>query len=336
VHLAIYCPFGVSLLLGVLAPGLARRLPPATATRLLTAGALVAAAATCVSLGLLVATLAGQLPAAAALAGVRGGALAASDPVPAPVAGLAAAVSCVLLINAGRTVAARTRALLGARALCRDVGGEPGRLVVVDGDIDAVAVPSGGGRILASRARLAALPAVERRALLMHESAHLEHRHHLYRLATDLAVAVDPLQLRVRGAVRYATERWADEAAAAAVGDRAVVARVLAREGLRAAASGGRPRWAAVAMGSGGSPVVPRVRALLEPAPRQRPGLVLAASGLVAVAVIAALHAQADGDAWFDRATHSGAEAHERAGCSPSHDQCGIGRPPGTTASSGE
>jgi hypothetical protein len=336
VHLAIYCPFGVSLLLGAVAPGLARRLPPATAARLLASGAVVAAAATCVSLGLLVATLAGELPAAAALAGVRSGELAASNPVPAPVAALAAAVSCVLVVNGVRIAAARIRAVFGARALCRDVGGGRGRLVVVDDDIETVAVPADGGRILASRARLAALPPAERRALLMHESAHLEHRHHLYRLATDLAVAVDPLQLRVRGAVLYATERWADESAAAGVGDRAVVARVLAREGLRAATSPARPRWAPVAMGSGGSRVVPRVRALLEPAPRQRPVLVLAAAGLVAVAVVAALHARADDDAWFDRAAHAGPGVHLRVGCSPSHDQCGIGTPSGTTASIGE
>jgi hypothetical protein len=294
----------------------------------------VAAAATVVSLAVLVATLAGVLPGLAALAGARSGELAASNPVPAPVAAVAAAASCALLVNAARIGVARARAVLGARALCRDVGGGRGALVVVDDDIDAVAIASGGGRIIASRSRLAGLPAAERRALLLHESAHLEHRHHLYRLATDLAVAVDPLQRRVRVAVLYATERWADEAAAAGVGDRAVVARVLAREGLRSA-SAVRPRWAAVAMGTGGSRVVPRVRALLEPAPRQRPGLVLAAAGLVAFAVVTALHAQADGDAWFDRATpHAG--VHVRGGCSPSHDHCGTGSPAGTTASSGE
>jgi hypothetical protein len=335
VHLAIYCPFAVSLLLGAIAPGLARLLPPATATRLLTVGAVLAAAATCASLALLVATLAGELPAAAALAGVRLGVLAASDPVPAPVAGLAAAACCVVLVRGVRIAAARTRAVLAARVLCRDAGGERGRLVLLDDDIDAVAVPTGGGRIFASRARLAALPAAERRALLLHESAHLEHRHHVYRLTTDLAAALDPLQVRVRGAVLYATERWADEAAAAGVGDRAVVARVLAREGLRRA-SEARPRWAAVALGSGGSRVVSRVRALLEPAPRQRPALVLAATGLVAVAVVAALHAQADGDAWFDHATPQSQWTHVRAGCSPSQDQCGIGTPSGTTASTGE
>jgi hypothetical protein len=337
VHLAIYCPFVVSLLLGAVAPGLARRLPPATAARLLTAGGVTAAVATSVSLAVLAATLAGDVPAVAALAGFRPRVLAASNPVPGPVATAAAAASGVLLLTAARLVVARLRALLAARALCRDLGGEPGALVVVDGDVQAVAVPTAGGRILASRDQLAALPAAERRALLLHESAHLRQWHHLYRLAADLAVAVDPLQFPVRGAVLYATERWADETAAAGVGDRAVVARVLAREALRAAGTRPRPGWSAVAMGSGGARVVPRVRALLDPAPRQRPGLVLAAVGLVAVAVFTALHAQADGDAWFDRAAHgqAGTSAH-LGGCSPAHAPCGLDRPVGSTAPTGE
>ena len=88
------------------------------------------------------------------------------------------------------------------------------------------------------------------------------------------------------------------------VGDRAVVARVLARSGLRAS---GAPRaaWAALAMGRAGSPLVPRVRALLDPAPRQRPGLVLAAAALlalVALGVGSAVHAQEDTESVFERA----------------------------------
>jgi hypothetical protein len=50
------------------------------------------------------------------------------------------------------------------------------------------------------------------------------------------------------------------------------------------------------------SSVVPRVRALLAPAPRQRPGVVLVAAALVGFAVVTAAHAQADSDAWFDAA----------------------------------
>jgi hypothetical protein len=263
-----------------------------------------------VSLGLLAATLVGRLPAVAAAARWSPQRLAAADPVPAPVAVIAGLVFCLAALNAVVVVVARSRAVLVARSALPGPARGAGRLVVVDDDVDAVAVPVAGGRIVVSRAQLSALRPVERRALLLHERAHLVHRHHLYRWVADLAAALDPLQLRVRDAVVYATERWADEVAAAGVGDRAAVARVLARSGLRRAS--GRP-WAAVALGAGGSRVVARVQALLEPAPRQRPELLLAAAALVALAVGSALHAGEDGDAWFDRAgTHSVSAAHSR------------------------
>jgi Peptidase family M48 len=335
-HVAIYLPFVASLLLGRAAPGLARRLPPPTAARLLAGAAVLAAAATLVSLAVLAATLVGRLPAVAAVERWSPQRLAAADPVPNPLAAFAVLVLCLAALNAVRVVVARTRALLAARSALGGLPAGAGGLVVVDDGIEAVAVPVAGGRIVVSRALLSALPAVERRALLLHERAHLAHRHHLYRLAADLAGALDPLQLRVRGAVGYATERWADEAAAAGVGDRAAVARVLARSGLRRASS--RP-WAAVALGAGGTRVVARVQALLEPAPRQRPGLLLAAAALVALAVGSALHAERDSDAWFDRAgVHPVCTAEPQPGgaCRPLHDHRGIAAPAGTTASRGE
>lgn len=298
-HVAIYCPFAVSLLLGLAAPGLARRLPPATATRLLTGSAVVAAASSCVALAVLAATLLGQLPPVVAAAHWSPAAL-AHGPVPRPVAALAAAALTVLALRGGRVAVRQARALLAARAFCRGCGAG-GQLVVLDEEIETTAVPARDGRILVSRRGLAALPPAERRALLLHEGAHLAHRHHRYRLAAELAAAVDPLQRSLPAAVRFATERWADESAASAVGDRAVVARVLARSGLRAAA---RPRapWAPVALRSGGPAVVDRVQALLAPAPRQRPWLVAAAAAVVAFGLTAALHAEADTDAWLDHA----------------------------------
>lgn len=306
-HIAIYCPLLAALLLGRCAPALARLLPPATASRLLTAAAVAGAAVTLVSLAVLASTLVGDLPALAALAGLRSAVLASSDPVPGPVAAGAAVALGLVLLDAVRVALTRLWALAGARALARALGGTPGGLVLVDDDIDAHALPVRGGRILASRAQLAGLPADERRALLLHESAHLRHRHHLYRLVTDLAAALAPQQRSVRAAVVYATERWADEVAAAELGDRAVVARVLARSGIRAA--GAPRRWGVLAMAGRRSSVVPRVRALLAPAPRQRPGVVLAAAALVAFAVFTALHARADGDAWWDAASASHASA---------------------------
>jgi hypothetical protein len=49
--------------------------------------------------------------------------------------------------------------------------------------------------------------------------------------------------------------------------------------------------------------VVPRVRALLAPAPRQRPGLLLVTAVLVAGTLLAAVHAQEDTELLFE---HSG------------------------------
>jgi peptidase M48-like protein len=299
VHVAVYCPFLGSALLDLLAPALARRLPPATATRLLVAGALAAAAATLLAVAVLALTLVGQLPSVAALGEWSAGELATASPVPRLV-GVAAIGWAVAGAGRGLRVAVlRARALLAARAFCAALGGFAGQLMVVDDAIEPVAVPAAGGRILASRSLLAALPQPERRALLVHESAHLAGRHHLYRLLVDLAGAVDPLQRRLGQAVHYATERWADEVAAAAVGDRAVVARALARSGLWSAGHRPTPGWAPVALSAGGPGVAARVHALLRPAPRQRPGLVLAAAAVVACTLAVSLHAQEDSERYF-------------------------------------
>ncbi|MEK8174640.1 M48 family metalloprotease [Streptomyces sp. M19] len=72
---------------------------------------------------------------------------------------------------------------------------------------------------------LRALPAREREALFAHERAHLAGRHHLFLAAGELAVALHPFLRGLREPLAYALERWADEAAAAAVGDRGLAAR---------------------------------------------------------------------------------------------------------------
>jgi Zn-dependent protease with chaperone function len=317
VRIAVYVPLVVSLLLGVAAPALARRLPPATATRLLTACGAAAALATATALGLLALPLVAQLPPVAAVGHWSPGRLAAQSPVPWAVAAAAVAAVAGCAANGLRVGLARLRAVGELRAVGRELGPAGSRLLVVDDDVDAVAVPAAGGRIVVSRAQLAGLRADERRALLLHEDAHLAHRHHLYRLVADLAGAVDPLQHRVRGAVVHATERWADEAAAAGVGDRAAVARLLARSGLAAAQRpAGRPAWPALGMGRAGSPVVPRVRALLAPAPRQRPGLLVATVAVAAFTAACALHAQADAESSLDRAAaaHAAPVRHSSGG----------------------
>jgi beta-lactamase regulating signal transducer with metallopeptidase domain len=104
---------------------------------------------------------------------------------------------------------------------------------VVDGDEPvAYTLPGRCGRIVVSSGMLGALDPAEQRVLLAHETSHLRRRHDRFLLAVDLGVAVVPLLHRMARSVRFATERWADEDAARAVGDRRLVARAVTRAAL--------------------------------------------------------------------------------------------------------
>lgn len=304
---AVYLPLLAALLLGTSARRLARVLAPRTAARALTFSGVLVAAATSFVLGVLAFTLFATLAPVAALGHWSVTALSTADPVPQLVAAMACAA--VLLLGASGTRAAvrRARALAAARALCQTLGGGPGQLVVLDDDADDVyALPGHRGRIVASRGLLAALPADERRALLAHEAAHLRGRHHLYRAAAELAAAVNPLLRPVSGAVRFATERWADEDAATATGDRATVARALARVGLRRHAAAAPVGWRPAALESADTAVVARVRALLAPPPPpRRPGPLAAQAALAGILVLTAastVEAQRDAEHLFEQA----------------------------------
>jgi hypothetical protein len=121
----------------------------------------------------------------------------------------------------------------------------------------AYALPGRPGRVVVSQGMLRRLDSDERRVLLAHERAHLEYRHHRYLWVADLSAAVLPVLMPLRDRVRFATERWADEAAAAEVGDRAMVARAICRAALLQTAT---PRNAMAMSGLG---VPDRVEALL-------------------------------------------------------------------------
>jgi len=190
----------------------------------------------------------------------------------------------------------RTRALRAADALCSRLGGRAGAVVVVEGGAEAFALPRRGGRVVVSRALMDALPVREQEALLAHERAHLGAHHDLVRAVTAWSAALDPLLVGVPPAVRYATERWADEAAAEAVGgDRPLVARAVARAGLvRAASPGDRGAWTAVALAGGGGDVVRRVRALLGSRPRGGRALAVAGAVCLVALLVAGGHAVED------------------------------------------
>ncbi|ANH90171.1 MULTISPECIES: M48 family metalloprotease [unclassified Streptomyces] len=253
------------LLLPCAAPALARRagdrLAPGAALWVLTTAAVVLAGCSAAALGGFVLTGLLKLPLFAALGDLVHPLRIAPDAVvvPAAVAGAGALAVCAgALVRTGR---AEVRALRAARARAARVPAA-GDLCVLDSPYpDAYALPGRPHRIVVTTAMLRSLDAAEREVLFAHERAHNRGGHHWFLAAAELAAHCHPALRPVREAVRLAAERAADEAAAAAVGDRRLAARAVARAALAGQRSrSARPR-SAPAVGSG--PVPRRVTALL-------------------------------------------------------------------------
>jgi hypothetical protein len=299
-------PVLVSVALGLLAGPLERRLPPATAARLLTASALVTALATGFVLGVAGFVALGQVPVVAAV-GQWSRAVLQHTHTPPLLGAVAGVLVLALLGRAVHHAVVAVRHLWAAEAACRRLGPGVDGLVVTDDSVpDAYAVQGLRGRVVVSRAMLSGLPAQERRVLLAHEASHLRHRHHVYLQLTDLAAAANPALRQVTDAVRAAVERWADEDAAAEVGDRSLAARALARASLlrhRSSTPGPAtsPGSALAAVSAG---VVSRTQALLRPAPRPRRVLVLATTVLVLCAAVSAGLTAHDTEDQFELARH--------------------------------
>ncbi|MFE7589571.1 M56 family metallopeptidase [Kitasatospora sp. NPDC057512] len=174
---------------------------------------------------------------------------------------------------------------------CADAFALPGRL-------GRPGRPGEPGRIVVTSGMLRALSGPERSALLAHERAHLTARHHLFLALAEHAADVHPALRPLRAPLGYHLERWADEVAAARVGDRAVTARAVGRAALAASRSPwpARPRLVAAAHSG---PVPRRVAALLRPRPATAPGTWLRAAAVALAACLAlstgaALEAGAD------------------------------------------
>lgn len=263
----------LSLALRAVAADVARRHSPRTAATGLVAAALVVALATGLMLCALATLTFAEMPAVARLGHWSRAALDAHAPVPALLGLLAGGVAAALLASSAVQVARGGAGLVAAERTCRELGPAAGGLVVVDDPrAAAYAVPGLTGRIVVTNALLRQLDARERRAVLAHETSHLRHRHYLYVQLADLAAAANPLLRPVTQATRLAVERWADEDAAAAVGDRVTVARALAKAGLArhgaepSAAPSPRPLRPAAALPVAETELAGRVRSLVEPA----------------------------------------------------------------------
>lgn len=298
---ALGAPPLVAVVLWLTGSWLGCRLPPAAGVRLLTGAAVVVALACGFVLSVAAFLVAAQLPLAAGLGHWRAAAVRTQSTF-ALAAGLLAGLALVALLGSSlRRVVRAGRDLASAALVCRRLTCTAGGLVIVEDDTpDAYALPGLRGRIVVSTAMLRALPADERRVLLAHEAAHLHHHHALYLQLAELAAAANPLLRPAARAVARGVERWADELAAAEVGDRRLGARALARAALARSAAASRAPAAALA--AAGTDVGDRVRALLGAPPRPRRDLAAAVVALVLVSTAASMHAAQLTEHRFERA----------------------------------
>ncbi|MCC9309345.1 M56 family metallopeptidase [Kitasatospora sp. RB6PN24] len=311
-HVAVYLPLLFPLPAALLARPVGERLPPRPATWLLTVGALVLAAAGTAALGMLAVTGLIRIPLLARLSHHHWSVLAAQhhDPASLSTALLAGTLAAAVTLLAGRMLWLRARTLAEAASEAACLPGNDQLVVLDDPAAEAYAIPGRPGRIVISTGMLDALDPIEHQVLLAHERAHLSQRHHLFVACAQLAAAANPLLRPLAHAVGYTVERWADETAGAAVGDRARVARAIGKAAIASRRTADQPgrRLPAAVLGFLGrlrpaplpGPVPRRVTALLAPVPRRPawPALVLGALALAAAAC--ALEAGLDLDALLD------------------------------------
>ncbi|MGC0317788.1 M56 family metallopeptidase [Kitasatospora acidiphila] len=311
-RVAVYLPLLFPFLAALVARPVGERLPPHRATWLLTVGALVLAGASTAALGMLAVTGLIRFPLLARLSHHHWSAFAAQhhDPAPFSTALLAGALAAAVAVLAGRMLWRRARTLAQAATEAACLPGRDQLVILEDPAAEAYAIPGRPGRIVISTGMLEALDPAEHQILLAHERAHLTHRHHLFVACAQLAAAANPLLRPLAHAVGYTVERWADETAGAAVGDRARVARAIGKAALatrRTADAAGR-RLPAAALGIMGrlrpaplpGPVPRRVTALLAPAPRRHTWSALALGALAVAAALCALEAGLDLDTLLD------------------------------------
>jgi Peptidase family M48 len=298
-------PIYLSLLLGIAlalaAPFLAGRLPPRARVWSLSTAAVVAAAGWIGSLFLIVLTGLGRDSAVARFGHWSAAQWRLLDPIGVWIADAAGLILALCLLSFIRAAVREARAAAVLRRLA-DRLPAAGRVVFVDDEVPhAYAIGGPRPRIVLSRGLLRSLSAAERRAVISHEIAHLEHHHHHHLRVIRLAVAAHPLLRWCEPAGVRAVERWADEESAFRVGDRTLVARTL----LRAALAGidHPPVPAGVLAHSAVDDVGDRVRALMTPPPRLRLPVAIATCGLLAATVAAPCYAADNLDARFQSAS---------------------------------
>ncbi len=289
-----------SSVLAVSVSAVTRRFRPSQAVVLLTGAALALSLACGIALTAIAVAVLATVTSVAAEGQWSATVVRSATALPGWLGAVAAAAVLVLLLRATWRVARIAVALVRAERLCRTIRAGGGPVVIVDDDtVDAYTLAGIHGCVVIGRRLLDHLTPDERRVVTAHELAHLTRRHHVYVHLADIAAAANPLLRGIPQAVRVGVERWADEEAAAGIGDRRITGRALARVALVRSAiarstgtpaaqrsgevvpADGRP-WGAV-LGVAHYAVAGRVQALLQPAKRSHAGVVVVA---VALAVL--------------------------------------------------
>ncbi|MGZ0147466.1 M56 family metallopeptidase [Kribbella sp. WER1] len=282
----------------IVAPAASRRLAPAGAAKLLIIGNVLAAASGVFILAVLAFTWIGQFPLVAQQGAWSPALLRSDSPVPAWPAAIAGFLVMLALVSVLVTGLRQMRALLEVHRACRGLTAV-GDLVVLDDERpDAFSTPQPAGRVIVTSGLLRALDPRQRAVLLAHEKSHLVHHHAWWNLAAGLAAAVNPVLRPAARAAATAVERWADEDAARAVGDRRLVATTL----VRVAQLQTRFAHPAPLVAATGGDLETRVRALLAPPPRRRPLVIAATIAVFAVGALPAAAVQHTGEALFEHA----------------------------------
>ncbi|ALV32242.1 M56 family metallopeptidase [Streptomyces sp. CdTB01] len=302
-RILVYLPLLLPLLAPLGARQLSERCEPRLATWLLTISSLVLGVASTVSLGLLAVTGLTRVPLLALLGHWSVSTARRDDPTELSVALLAGLLLGGALVMAARTLWRRTRSLASAALDAACMPTRDGLVVVDDPAPDAFALPGLPGRVVVSTGMLHTLDETEHRILLAHERAHLAAHHYAFVALAQLGAAANPLLRPLATAVTYTTERWADENAAGATGDRARVARAVGKAALAARDVPGRSRLPGAALGilgrrrsplAGAGPVPRRVAALLAPPPGRHTGLMAATAVVLLVAAWSSAEAAHD------------------------------------------
>lgn len=126
----------------------------------------------------------------------------------------------------------------------------------------AFTLPGRAGHIVISRGLIEFLSDDELSVVLAHERAHGRHRHDRYLVIAKLGAAIAPMLRPLSSRLEFSLERWADDSAALACSDRALVTRTLGKVALGSPAP-------AMDLGFAGLGVAARMTALLEPAAPQ-------------------------------------------------------------------